>query len=102
MDISVIRHARPAADRALSIAAKAWRWLFRQRWALPWLWEWLTKPSNAYPQPPRPTDENARGIGWSGHERVKPFAPPPKPPGTQLDHVTVHENINPHPLARPH
>ena len=79
MDISVVRHAVRAADRALSIAAKAWAWLIR--------------PSSAYPQPPHPSDSNARGLGWSGHERFKPFTPP----APQLKQPTVHENID----ARP-
>ena len=122
MDISVIRHAVRAADRALSIAAKALRflgWKDRQPGDIPpfpfaaseELWLWLTKPDPHYPQPPWPDDRNCRGIGWSGGERTRPFAPPaPLPSGSVIDsgiqnltfaQPTVHENIQ-HPTPRRH
>lgn len=105
MGISVARHAERAADRALSIAAKALRflgWKDRQPGDMPpfpfgsseGLWRWLTKADPHYPQPPIPDDRNCRGIGWSGHERVRPFAPPHMQP-PPFKQPTVHENLNP-------
>jgi hypothetical protein len=44
--------------------------------------------------PPYPTDENARGTGWSGQERTRPFAPrAPLRSDAGQDIVTVNENI---------
>jgi hypothetical protein len=58
------------------------------------LWAWLTKPADCYPMPPYPTDENARGTGWSGQERTRPFAPrAPLRSDAGQDIVTVNENI---------
>ena len=112
MDISVARHAVRAADRALSIAAKA-RSRFRNRVgrmaASPvasvisgpvkratsvarLIGAWLIAPAQTYPQPPIPEDRNCRGIGWSGRSRERPFSPPVQ---QRLAHTTVHENINP-------
>lgn len=60
------------------------------------LWLWMPPERNLLQTPPRPDDGNMTGLGWRGGTlRARP-APPTS---QQLDHVTVHENINLHPRS---
>lgn len=103
MDISVARHAERAADRALSIAAKAWAWISRRdlKWA----------PDMKLVDPTRRSiDEtiwlvSGCRIAMQSLASKPPEAlprPQPREPrriGSELGHVTIHENLNPHPRA---
>ena len=85
MDTGFTHRVTYAAGRAFNLAARAL------------LWAWDAPERNLLRTPPVPHDSHMTGLGWAGATlRARPFAPPgPRP--TQLDHTTVHENINPHP-----
>lgn len=76
MGINIIRHVRPAADRAWSIAARAWRWM----------------NAPLYQLPPLPED---RGFGWRGVDgEIRPFPLKPTPADGGAGIKNRHENIN--------